>query len=221
MICRERNLGTSGKNAHWVALTASLPPLGHETDPAQYKDNAANGSTQLLCVQTMLPARAISERNTHKLYNFRGVTIMMQTVDFPQGLDNPDEPDASVLDRLLNSKSKISRTKLEVLASEIHARLTMWDRNLSRINGDRDNVDQLLNQTTRLARYHLRDQQDVSRLQESALRLESHRRDEDIQCWRDIVLVMRDFLVAWEAHEQAKSRAIFINHAGSGTQEYL
>ena len=56
---------------------------------------------------------------------------------------------------------------------------------------------------------------------ESALRLESQRRDEDVQCWRDIVMVMRDFLVAWEAHEQAKNRSIFINHAGAGSQDDL
>jgi hypothetical protein len=36
-----------------------------------------------------------------------------------------------------------------------------------------------------------------------------------------VVTVMRDFLIDWEAHEQAKSRAIFINHAGSGYQEPL
>jgi hypothetical protein len=30
------------------------------------------------------------------------------------------------------------------------------------------------------------------------------------------VTIMRDFLTFWEGHEQAKSRTIFINHAGSG-----
>ena len=129
--------------------------------------------------------------------------------------------DSSALDDLIHGKSRILETKLDVLASEIHARLTMWDRNLDRIDHEKQTVDLLMGQCTRLARYHLRDQQDVSRAQESALRLESQRRDEDVQCWRDIVLVMRDFLVDWEAHEQAKSRSIFINHAGSGTQDDL
>ncbi len=79
----------------------------------------------------------------------------------------------------------------------------------------------MLNQSTRLARYHLREPNETARLRESSLQLDSQRRQEDIQCWRDVVLVMRDFLEAWEVHEQAKSRAIFINHAGTRTEESL
>ncbi len=122
----------------------------------------------------------------------------------------------SSLQNLLHSKSKILRGKLEVLASEIYARLTMWDRNLVRIDGDKANVEKLLDQFTRLARYHLRESRDIARLHDSNLRLEAQRRDEDVQCWRDVVMVMRDFLETWEAHEQAKNRAIFINDVGTG-----
>lgn len=132
------------------------------------------------------------------------------------------EPEApGALDHLLHSKSRILRTKLEVLASEIQARFALWDRNLDRIGSEKGNVEALLDQSTRLARYHLRDQRDATRFHESALRLESQRRDEDIQCWRDVVMVMRDFLDTWEAHEQAKNRSIFINHAGSRPEESL
>jgi len=126
---------------------------------------------------------------------------------------------ADPLDNLLHSKSRILRGKLEVLASEIYARLTLWDRNLARIGSDKENVEKLLEQFARLARYHLRDQKDVTRLHDSNLRLETQRRDEDIQCWRDVVMVMRDFLETWEANEQAKNRSMFINHVGAGHQE--
>jgi hypothetical protein len=135
----------------------------------------------------------------------------------PPSTANAAEP----LDSLLYSKSRILRSKLEVLASEIYARLTLWDRNLIRISSDKENVEKLLDQFTRLARYHLRDPRDVTRLQDSTLRLEAQRRDEDVQCWRDVVMVMRDFLEVWEAHEQAKNRSIFINHVGTGNQESL
>jgi hypothetical protein len=128
---------------------------------------------------------------------------------------------AEPLDNLLHSKSRILRSKLEVLASEIYARLTMWERSLTRIDGDKHKVEQLLDQFTRLARYHLRDPRDVTRLHDSNLRLEAQRRDEDSQCWRDVVIVMRDFLETWEAHEQAKIRSIFINHVGAGNQESM
>jgi hypothetical protein len=132
------------------------------------------------------------------------------TFDLPQ----PPEPDSLALDHLLHSKSRILRGKLEVLASEIYARLTMWNRNLARIDDDKAKVEELLNQFTHLACYRLRQQQDVGRLRDSALQLEAQRRDQDVQCWRDVVLVMRDFLETWEAHEQATNRSIFLHHAG-------
>ena len=144
-------------------------------------------------------------------------SLSQATVDSPQ----PQESDSLALDQLLHSKSRILRGKLEVLASEIYARLTMWNRNLARIDDDKAKVEDLLNQFTRLARYHLRDQQDVGRLRDSSLQLEAQRRDQDVQCWRDVVLVMRDFLESWEAHEQAKNRSIFLNHAGARSEESL
>ena len=125
------------------------------------------------------------------------------------------------LDHLLHGKSRLLRSKLEVLAAEIHTRLALWDRNLTRIDGEKSNVSNLLERSSRLARYHLRDQHDVGQLRDSAAQLESQRRDQDVQCWRDVVLVMRDFLDVWEAHEQAKNRSIFINHAGPGTEDSL
>jgi hypothetical protein len=128
---------------------------------------------------------------------------------------------AGALDHLLHSKSRILRTKLEVLASEIQARFAMWDRNLERISNEKEQVEALLNQSTRLTRYHLREPNESTRLNESSLQLDSQRRQEDIQCWRDVVQVMRDFLDTWEAHEQAKSRSIFIHNAGAGTEDTL
>jgi hypothetical protein len=125
------------------------------------------------------------------------------------------------LDNLLQSKPRILRTKLEVLASEIQARFAMWDRNLERIDGDKGKVESLVNESARLARYHLREPNEATRLRESSLQLDSQQRQEDIQCWRDTVQVMRDFLNAWEVHEQAKARSNFINHAGDRTQVAL
>ena len=145
------------------------------------------------------------------------IYLPQTTLDAPQ----PQESDSLALDHLLHSKSRILRSKLEVLASEIYARLTMWNRNLARIDDDKAKVEELLNQFTRLARYHLHDQKDVGRLRDSSLQLEAQRRDEDVQCWRDVVMVMRDFLESWEAHEQAKNRSIFLNHAGARPEESL
>jgi len=128
---------------------------------------------------------------------------------------------SNALDHLLHSKSRILRTRLEVLASEIQARFAIWDRNLDRINDDKASVEALLDQSSRLARYHLREQSDVNRLRESALQLDSQRREQDIQCWRDVVQAMTEFLNTWEASEQARSRSIFINHVGRGSESTL
>jgi hypothetical protein len=133
--------------------------------------------------------------------------------------DSATADPAGTLDHLLHSKSRIHRTKLEVLASEMQARFAMWDRNLDRIDGDKGKVESLLNESSRLARYHLREPNEATRLRESALQLDSQQRQEDIQCWRDVVQVMCDFLNAWEVHEQARAKAIFLDHAAAGTSQ--
>jgi len=165
-----------------------------------------------------------SECFWHKPFKPRPYLPFMEVPDSYTSLEHKTNTIATPgtpLDHLLHSKSRILRTKLDVLATEIVARLGIWNRNLERISGEKAGVAELLDQSTRLARYHLRDQRDVGRLREDALKLDSQQREEDVQCWKDVVTVMRDFLTSWEAHEQAKSRAIFINHAGSGNQESL
>lgn len=71
---------------------------------------------------------------------------------------------ARALDHLLHCESRILRTKLEVLASEIQARFAVWDRNLERIGKEKEDVEALLDQSTRLARYHLREPNEATRL---------------------------------------------------------
>jgi len=131
-----------------------------------------------------------------------------------------DQPDAS-LDLLLNFKSRILRSKLEVLASEIYTRLNLADRNLGRINDEKARVQEIVTKFTRLANYGRREHKDQNVLYQQIFDLETQRRSEDIECWRDIVMVMRDFLEVWEAHEQAKARAIFLNHAKPGLEKYM
>ena len=96
-------------------------------------------------------------------------------------------------------------------------RLRIWDRNLERIDADKERVSGVMDRISRLANYHLRDHREKSEFYEELANLENERRSQDVECWRDIVMVMRDFLAVWEAHEQAKARAIFLDHAGPGT----
>lgn len=130
-------------------------------------------------------------------------------------------PEGDNLNQLLNSKSGVLRTKLETLAAEIQTRFAIWNQNLNRLNGEQSDVQKHLDHSTRLARYHLRDPKDVSQLQNSVLKLAEQQRNEDVLCWRDVVMVMRDFLDTWEVHEQAKNRSLFLNHAGSRSEDDL
>jgi hypothetical protein len=142
----------------------------------------------------------------------------MESNDLPT--PSPTEEGTS-LDNLLHSKSRVFRTKLETMAAEIQTRFAIWNQNLNHLNQEQSDIQKQFDHSTRLARYHLRDQKDVFQLQNSALKLADQQRNEDVLCWRDVVMVMRDFLDTWEVHEQAKQRSIFLNHAGSRSEDDL
>src|SRR5438093_12995749 len=82
------------------------------------------------------------------------------------------------LDHLLHLKSRILRSKLEVLASEIYTRLNLWDRNLGRINDEKARAEQLLARFARLANYHLREQRDQTPFYQQIFDLEVERRSQ-------------------------------------------
>jgi len=138
-----------------------------------------------------------------------------------QPFETNTEVDAPALDHLLHSKSRVLRTKLETMAAEIQTRFAIWNQNLNHLGQEQSELQKQFNHSTRLARYHLRDQREVSQLQSSVLKLAEQQRSEDVLCWRDVVMVMRDFLDTWEVHEQAKNRSIFLNHAGSRSEDAL
>src|SRR5438132_1342438 len=92
------------------------------------------------------------------------------------------------IDDFVHTRTRILNTKLEVLAS---AMLVDLDR--------RSNY---------LARQH----KEKAPFYGQLFKLEQERRLQDVECWRDVVLVLRDFLDAWEAHEQAKAKAVFLDH---------
>jgi hypothetical protein len=126
----------------------------------------------------------------------------------------PPGQSKTALDQLLGVKSRILRTKLEVLSFEMGERLRLWNRNLGRIDADKERLTGVMERISRLAEYHFRDHREKSELYEELFNLETERRSQDVECWRDVVMVMKDFLAVWEAHEQAKARAIFLDHAG-------
>lgn len=123
-----------------------------------------------------------------------------------------DAPD-SFLENLIHQKSKLLKTKLEVLAIEIFSRLEIASQNLARLEDDRVKCDKILLSIGRAANYLLREHKEKGALYKILFDIEREKRQERIECWRDIVMVMRDFLTAWEAHEQSRGRAIFLENA--------
>jgi len=104
-----------------------------------------------------------------------------------------------------------------VFASEIFERLRLRTVNLSRLERDRADLYAMVQNLDRQARYRMREHQEKRVLYELLFKAKQEERLQDVECWRDVVLVMRDFLNAWDAHEQMQARAIFLDHAGPRT----
>ena len=127
----------------------------------------------------------------------------------------------SALEDLLHHKSHLQARKLEILASELFWRLRVAAENVRSLEEDSSAVQQMLNQLTIAANYGLREHQEKAPLYRRRFEIETEHRAQKVECWRDMANVMRDFLTTWEAHEQARARAIFLNDVGTGTQEPL
>lgn len=125
--------------------------------------------------------------------------------------DSQKAIDESV-DLLIHQKSKLLSTKLEVLAEQIVDRVRIRGANHGHILYDE------LAMRTKLMEFDPHyggceyDPNLRSSLYGRIFDLNKESRQEDVQCWKDIVLVMRDFLIAWESHEQSRTRAIFLKN---------
>ena len=118
------------------------------------------------------------------------------------------------LEDLLSQKSHILQVKLEVLAAEISERFRLRVKNLERIAEDKDTAVRMMERLTRDSLYRLREHKEKQPFYSILFGLEKNIREEEVECWRDVVEVMRDLLVVWEAHEQAQARSAFMQSAG-------
>ncbi len=135
----------------------------------------------------------------------------------PQAEPHEQPPGDASLDDLVRQKSRILSRKLDILGAEIAWRLHIGACNLHSLQEDKQRLGEMLSRLDHAALYHLRQHQEKGPLYRTLFALETETRAQHVECWRDVAMVMRDFLYAWEAHEQARSRAIFIDHVGTGT----
>lgn len=126
----------------------------------------------------------------------------------------PLTTDLDGLEELLHLRSHILETKLKVLAAELLERFDIRDRNLIRVEVEKERVIESMPQLARQARYRLREPRDNAAFYQQAFRLDEERRSQQVGCWQDVARVMRDFLDVWEAHQQAAVRGRFLQHAG-------
>jgi len=138
-----------------------------------------------------------------------------------QSQREPADAAADSLDDLIHQKSAILGRKLDILAAEIWWRLQLSAQNLAALNDDKARLQEMLHRLHVAATYHLREHQDKGIVYRRLFDLDTEQRTERIECWRDMVMVMRDFLEVWEAHEQARAKAIFIQHVGTGIEGHL
>jgi hypothetical protein len=126
----------------------------------------------------------------------------------------PESTSSHSLDQLLGQKSSLLRTKLDVLGAELRDRFRLREQNLSALAGESEQLDADVERVSRLVRYDLREPRDLGPFQQQRAQLDAELRRQRVDCWQDVVPVIRDFLEVWEALEQARARAIFLNDAG-------
>ena len=135
--------------------------------------------------------------------------------NYDLGSDAESSPfENSFLEDLIHKKSHIAASKLEVLAAALIVRVDILKENLIAIDQDREKAEAMLAKISHEVLFCRREQRDKNVFYQSLFALEKERRSQASECWRDIVMVIRDFLGVWEAHQQAQARAIFLDDAG-------
>ena len=143
-----------------------------------------------------------------------GMDTLTNESDESPTIAEPLATDLDGLEELLHLRSHILETKLKVLAAELLERFNLRDRDIARVDAEKERVVETIPQLARQARYHLREPRDNAAFYQQAFRLDEERRSQHVGCWQDVSRVMRDFLDVWEAHQQATVRGRFLQHAG-------
>lgn len=141
----------------------------------------------------------------------------------PPGLHpTPEKPGIDdALETLLHGKSRILARKLEILAAELNWRICTAAQNVLSLHQDEQAVRESLRNLDIDVNYRLRDHSEKAPFYRRLFDIESARRSERVELWRDVANLLRDMLGAWEAHEQAKARSIFLHDVEPGTPGYV
>lgn len=129
-------------------------------------------------------------------------------------VDFSSENSGMSLEDFIHHRTKILKTKLEVLIGEMNERLNLKRKNLSDLDSDKSNLEEMIQKIAIQANYGLVDGKNKTSLSQKMFELNKEKREENKACWSDTVKVMRDFLDTWDAHEQAKAKSRLLKNVG-------
>ena len=120
------------------------------------------------------------------------------------------------LDEFVGQRSKILKSKLDVLLQEIWIRLGIKSQNLNKLDNDLSKVRSQLSDLSNRSYFHgdTSEREEFQQLRQIRLEMEKEQREQDVSCWNDIVKVMHEVLNTWEAHQQSAARAKLLNSQG-------
>lgn len=120
----------------------------------------------------------------------------------------------SALESILNGRTELAETRLAVTAVQIVERLRLRAKNLKQL------VDEELSIGTKSLQlkgggfpaYFNKEIMGLeAQLEQRTSQNQSAQRREDVECWRDLTNVMRDFLNAWESFSRNEARNRFLS----------
>lgn len=120
------------------------------------------------------------------------------------------------IDEFLGTRRTILGKKLEVFVAEIAARLALRSQKIDKVCSEREKVEGLIEFIHKKIPYNPALTQQGTMLHQQVFRLEEELRREETDCWRDLVMIMRDLLFAWEGYESARARGRFLNAGRAG-----
>ena len=115
------------------------------------------------------------------------------------------------LDSLFASKNRILRQKLNVWALMLSERLSLHAEQLDRIHKERSKLTNMIETAKREANYLLRERSETDALYKLIFTLNSEHRDKEVQCWENVFDLLKEFLIVWDAYEQARSRTSLLD----------
>ncbi|NDV63366.1 hypothetical protein G0Q06_12950 [Puniceicoccales bacterium CK1056] len=124
----------------------------------------------------------------------------------------------SSIETLLGARSSVNKLKVNLWAGAIRERISILNRSLEQLLEEELVLD---NRIIQLGGRPYDTEQTYQMLKNSLQGLQTRRISEEKECWKDIVVVLRDFIGAFEAHSQSQARGEFLGVHGRTTQKYV